>query len=153
MHFINRSFIFEINLTTIYIFEGPLCSNHGISAGGITIKNCPNTLEYCEVFFNQGKINGIQVNSCSDYCAAHGLKCLHSYQLKEDSKCSDSPFMKSLQPEAEKPQNFENLYYQKHQKNQYYLKYTTCDVPKDVTNGIGCVCGKIKIGRKLKLKI
>ena len=61
--------------------------------------------------------------------------------------------MKSLQPEAEKPQNFENLYYQKHQKNQYYLKYTTCDVPKDVTNGIGCVCGKITIGRILKLKI
>ena len=145
MHFINRSFIFEINLTTIYIFEGPLCSNHGISAGGITIKKCPSTsTEFCEVFFNQGKINDIQVNSCSDYCAAHGLQCLHSYKLREDSKCSESPFMKSPQPGAD-VYSFENQYYQKYQKNQYYLKYTTCDVPKDVTNGIGCVCGKFTI--------
>ena len=138
------SFIFKINLNNIYIFEGPLCSNHGISTGGITITKCPSTLEFCEVFFNQGKINGIQVNSCSDYCAAHGLKCLHSYQLREDSKCSESPFMMSPQPGAD-IYELENKYYQKYQKNQYYLKYTTCDVPKDVANGIGCVCGKITL--------
>ena len=60
--------------------------------------------------------------------------------------------MTSLQPGADISQNFENKYYQKYQKNQYYLKYTTCDVPKDVANGIGCVCGKITLRIALKLE-
>ena len=90
---------------------------------------CPSTSEFCEVFFKQGKVNEIQVNSCSDYCAAHGLKCLHSYQINEVTLCSESTFMND------------------YPGSRY--KYTTCDVPNDVTNGIGCVCGKFTI-RKLE---
>ena len=101
---------------------------------------CESTSEFCEVFFKQGKINKIQVNSCSDYCAAYGLKCLHSYQIYEFTTCMMSQFMNEYP--GTNPD---------HPNSRY--RYTTCDVPNDVTNGIGCVCGKLTIRRLEQIKI
>ena len=85
------------------------------------------------MFFKQGKINGNQVNSCADYCAAHGLTCVYSYALWEGQPCS------TFQEEAKMAESSGMRYSTSH-------SYTSCDVPEDVTNGltngIGCVCGK-----------
>ena len=97
---------------------------------------CRSTSEFCEVFFKQGKIDEIKIDSCSDYCAAHGLKCMHSYQVWEYTQCHESLFMKEF-PELHK-----------NQWSRY--QYTTCDVPYDVRYGIGCVCGKFLLTNRSK---
>ena len=112
------------------MFKDNLCRDHGISITGLTINICPqSTSEYCEVFFHQGEVGGVQINSCADYCSAHGLKCLHSYTINEYTQCYESRFMTEfpeLQPYSE-------------------YQYTTCEVPYDARYGIGCVCGKSKL--------
>ena len=93
---------------------------------GVTINICPqSTSEYCEVFFNQGEVDGVQINSCADYCASYGLKCVHSYTINEYTQCYESQFMTEF-PEGP-------------------YQYTTCEVPYDARYGIGCVCGKSKL--------
>ena len=99
--------------------ENTLCGGHGISVDAVTLKVCPSTPKLCELFFKQGIVNGNQVNTCSEYCAAHGLKCVSSYQIDEWMPCRDF---------ANAPPDM--------------LQYTSCDQPDDVKNGIGCVCGK-----------
>ena len=96
-----------------------LCGGHGIAVDATTLKVCPSTSKLCEVFFKQGKVNDIQVNTCSEYCSAHGLKCVKSYQLHEYDHCLD---LHNMPPDM--------------------LQYTSCDQPDDVKYGIGCVCGK-----------
>ena len=114
----------------LHIFKDNLCRDHGIvndhGMTGVTINICPqSTSEYCEVFFNQGEVDGVQINSCADYCASYGLKCVHSYTINEYTHCYDSQFMTEF-PEGP-------------------YQYTTCEVPYDARYGIGCVCGKSKL--------
>ena len=111
-------------------FENTLCGSQGMTMDGTTLKICPSSPKACEVYFKQGKVNGIQVSSCSEYCAAHGLRCLHSYPANMGHDCSNAP---SYHP-----------YFTNDHSNRHTLKlqYTTCDTPADKKDSIGCVCSK-----------
>ena len=102
---------------------------------------CPSTPKYCEVFFKPGMLNGKQVNSCADYCASRGLKCVYSY-TPAYSQCSSFILDKDCY-EAMRG-GWKDIYQQQrcsYASTESY-HHTYCDAPRDNTDTIGCICGK-----------
>ena len=107
---------------------------------------CPSSPKHCEVFFKPGMLNGKEVNSCAEYCASRGLKCVHSYQPKKvnyESKCSSFIHDKYIDEEGWQPGYITS--------DDYPYITPTCDMTIDDmsfdsyvydTDNIGCVCGK-----------
>ena len=99
---------------------------------------CPSTPKYCEVFFKPGMLNGKQVNSCADYCASRGLKCVYSY-TPTYSQCSSFIHDKDCREGG-----WQDIYQQERcsKTSSNYYHHTNCDAPSDNTDSIGCICGK-----------
>ena len=38
----------------------------------------------CEVYVEEGEINGIDINTCTKYCKAYGLRCSDAFEDKDE---------------------------------------------------------------------
>ena len=46
----------------------------------------------CEVYVKEGKINGTDINTCTKYCNAFGLRCVEAFEDADDcQKDMDTP--------------------------------------------------------------
>ena len=56
-----------------------LCDSFHITPGAVTKMICNDLPNECEVYMKKGKINRVQIESCSQYCSAYGLQCAEMY--------------------------------------------------------------------------
>ena len=56
-----------------------LCDSEGVSLDSVTKILCVNTPNVCEVYMKKGTVNGVNVQSCTHYCAAYRLGCVEMY--------------------------------------------------------------------------
>ena len=62
------------------ISELGLCDASGISPDTVTKIICANTLSVCEAYIKKGTVNHVNVQSCTQYCAAYNLRCIEMYR-------------------------------------------------------------------------
>lgn len=56
--------------------EETLCDIYSVSLDDVTKEICDNESDdVCEAYIKKGTVNGVDVESCTDYCGAYGLAC------------------------------------------------------------------------------
>jgi len=55
--------------------ESFVCDSYGVSVNDVTVEICDNGPGACEAYIKKGIVNGVDVESCTDYCGAYGLAC------------------------------------------------------------------------------
>ena len=66
-------------MRNIKIAAPGLCDSKQIFSGEITKTICKNSVHECEVYMKKGKVNSVQIETCSQYCSAYGLHCSEMY--------------------------------------------------------------------------
>ena len=85
------SFLFSIFNS---IEETGLCDEKGIYPGSVTKQICLNEENVCETYIKKGVVNDVDINSCTDYCNAHGLSCKEQHD-DDDNGCKKGEKYKS----------------------------------------------------------
>jgi len=56
-----------------------LCNVNGVTLDAVTKDICTNSQDVCEAYIKKGTLNGVNVQTCSQYCAAIELQCVEMY--------------------------------------------------------------------------